>query len=56
MLADEVRDLGLRALVESIVGRSHVRELGVGAPRGNDAPREQRVLGGRQAEGAVGMP
>src|SRR3989440_3522868 len=36
--------------------QSHVGELGVGASRGNDAAREQLVLGRCRAEGAVGMP
>src|SRR5262249_40829303 len=44
------------ARVEAVVGGAHVRELGVGAPGGDDPPGEKGVLGGDGAEGAVGVP
>src|SRR5581483_7729839 len=56
MLADEVLDLALGVIVQRIVGRAHVGELGVAALPVDDARREQGVLGGDRPERAVRMP
>ena len=56
VLADEVLDFGLGALVERVIGGAHVGELGVGTPGGNDAPREDRILRRHRPERAVRMP
>src|SRR5438094_670239 len=56
VLADQVLDLGLRLVVQRVVGRAHVGELRVAAP-GRDAARvQQRVLRRDRLERAVGVP
>jgi hypothetical protein len=48
--------MALHLLIEGVIGRAHVGELGIAAPGADDARREQRVLGGDRAERAVGVP
>ena len=54
--ADQVVHLAPGLLVERVVGRAHVGELGVAAGRRDRARREQRILGRHVLERAVGVP
>jgi hypothetical protein len=44
MQADQIVDLVLEPFVERLVGRAHVREFGVAAPRGNAVAGQQRII------------
>ena len=54
--ADQVVHLALGRLVERVVGRAHVGELGVAAGSAGSARRQQRILGRHVLERAVGVP
>ena len=56
VLADQILDLGLGLGLEGVVGRGHVRELGVAAFGRNRAGVQQRVLRRDHLERAVGVP
>ncbi len=56
MLANHIRDLGLGAVVERVIGGAHVGELGVAAPGRQHSPRQQRILRRDRPERAVGVP
>src|SRR5713101_2226169 len=56
MLADQLFDLGLGLLVKRVVAGPHVGVLRVAALRRDADGAEQRVLGRRDLERAVGMP
>ena len=55
MLADEVLDLCLGALIKRVIGGAPVGEFGIGAPRRDDAPGKDRIFGRDGAERAVRM-
>ena len=56
VLADQILDLVLGPLVERVVGRAHVGELGVAAPRRDDAGRQEGMLRRDLRIRAVGVP
>jgi hypothetical protein len=56
MLAHQVLDLRLGAVIEVVIGGAHVGELGVAAVIGHGAAGQQGELGRHGAEAAVGMP
>src|SRR5258707_15109305 len=56
MLPDQGLDLGLGLVLERVIGRAHIGELGIAALGIDHARRQQRKLRRNRAERAVGMP
>ena len=56
MLANQGLDLGLAAIVQCVVGGTHICEFRIRTPGGKHPPGEQGIFCGYRAEGAVGVP